>query len=83
MRTALARALRLAAARLDGVDLVPARWHRAGVETVNRYVGRTERYVLALEKLIPEEDLERLRKEHGRFDTRPLAEAGAWPEETA
>lgn len=80
MRRALARALRSAASLLDGVETIPARWHRGNVASMNRYVGRTERYVIALEELVPEQELERLRREHGRFDTRPLAEAGAWEE---
>ena len=77
MRSYFARVLHKAADVLDGS-------HASGVRLVqetNRYIGRTERYVCALEKLLPPEVVSDLREDYSRFDTKPLVEAGVWSED--
>lgn len=118
IRERIARKLRALATLLDGREMIEARWHQTNVRAMNKYIGRTERYIVALENYIqrqltcvvcecslwpdrdnpphcldcrPDEDqqidweeqylenpVEDLRKKHGRFDTKPLIEAGAW-----
>ena len=82
MRRKIAGYLRVLAYLVDGEDYVSARWHKMGVEATNRYVGRTERYIVALETAL-EQSLGKpfvctLRKRYRRFDTKPLIDAGAW-----
>ena len=73
----VAQALR----RLSGVDRVEA-LHKINVKAMNRYIGDTENYILALEALLPAETILALRVEHNRSDTRAMLDAGAWGEET-
>jgi hypothetical protein len=79
VRKRLAGFLRVAAYLIDGQDFVNARWHKASVEGMNRYIGRTERYILALEAALGKPRVCEIRSKHpGRFDTRNLHDAGAW-----
>lgn len=79
MRKKLAAYLRLAAYFIDGVEFINARWHRISVDSMNGYIGRTERYILDLEKALGPERTKAIRKRHpGRFDTQPCLDAGAW-----
>lgn len=88
IRHGVARKLRTAAFLLDGRKYVTAELHQLSVRTMNSYIGQTERYIVALEKLVlglaavggSPDVVEDLRKKHHRFDTRKLLEAGAWPE---
>ena len=79
MRRWLARKLRQAAERLDGEPFISARWHIRNVQATNRYVGVAERYIIALEAALGAERVVAIRRNHpGRFDTKPLVDAGAW-----
>lgn len=86
----MARRLRTVAFLLDGRKYVTSELHQLSVRTTNAYIGKTERYIVALERwavtaalvhgVQAEDVLEDMRRRHGRFDTRKLLEAGAWPE---
>jgi hypothetical protein len=78
VKRGLARLLRGLAERLDGYEARMAAERRRQVETTNRYIGRTERYICCLEALMTSTVLEPLRKQHNRFDTKRLIDAG-WP----
>ena len=78
MRTQIANLLRNLAEKLDGRSMIPTSWHTENVRGMNHYIRRVETYVIALEKRLPSEEVVKLRKEHGRFDTEPLMAAGAW-----
>ena len=78
MRKKLGGYLRVLAYLVDGQEFVSARWHKIGVEGTNRYVGRTERYIVALEEALGKPQVCELRKQHRRFNTKPLVDAGAW-----
>jgi len=90
IRRRLADRLRSVASLLDGRQFVDARWNRLNVNSMNSYIGQTERYILELEELIvdfaPADEsqadniVEDLRQKHGRFDTKRFLDAGAWPE---
>lgn len=86
----VATRLRAVASILDGRRYVSPELHQLNVRTMNAYIGRTERYIVALERWavtaalvhgVPAEGvLEDMRRRHGRFDTQGLLKAGAWPE---
>lgn len=87
MRRGLAEKLRTVAFLLDRRGYVSVELHRLNVRSMNSYIGKTERYIAALERwaalvhgVQAEGVLEDMRRRHGRFDTRKLLEAGAWPE---
>lgn len=75
MKHRIADLLRYLARRLDGIDGL----HQLNVRAMNRYIGQTEGYIIALETAIRYPGLvNRLRRAHGRTDTKPLRDAGAW-----
>jgi len=74
MTRRLARALHALADRLD-----PSTLERLNVRVMNQYIGQTERYIIALEDALREPTvIVRLRALHGRFNTKPMRDAGAW-----
>lgn len=80
-RKLVAQKLRLVATLLDGREMIDLSWHERNVMAMNRYIGTAERYIIALEDLLKQVSpatVESLRREHGRFDTKPLRDAGAW-----
>lgn len=79
MRRWLARKLRKLAHRLDGASFVEWSWHEKHVEATNRYVATAEGYIIALEEALGKDRATAIRQKHpGRFDTKPLWDAGAW-----
>ena len=80
MKAQLARWLRNLAQRLDRREMVDGGLYRTSVMSTNKYVGQTERYIVALEAEVTPERVERLRLDHERFDTSGLLRAGAWRE---
>jgi len=78
IRTRLAGFLRDLASKLDGREVIDMAFHRLSVKTTNRYIGWTENYIVALEEKLDPKEVETLRETHGRFDTKPLINAGAW-----
>jgi hypothetical protein len=84
IRLALARALRSLATKLDGMPTVSQEQHqrqqRLNVMGMNKYAKWTEEYIIALEAKLEayagEHTVERLRKEHGRFDTKQHRDKG-------
>lgn len=78
--TKLARLLRSIASAIDNTG---DPFRDFSVAAMNRYIGKTERYVVALEARaraagVPDVELDGLRGFHGRFDTSRLVAAGAW-----
>ncbi len=70
------RKLSGATSEIDKID----EWHKLNVAAMNRYIGNTENYILAMEALLPVEVVLALRVEHQRSDTRAMRDAGAWEE---
>lgn len=73
------RRFRAFVARL--LDLEDPEIRRLGVEAMNRYIGRTERYIAALETELEGfgADLAEIREFHGRSDQRDLlTKVKAW-----
>lgn len=55
MRRFVAEKLRDLATWLDGRETIDRKWHEANVRGANLYIGRTERYIAALEAYIERE----------------------------
>lgn len=80
IRARLARVLRDLATKIDGREVIDFAFHRLNVQATNRYIGWTERYIVALEKKLGPEEVDTLREVFHRFDTQPFIKAGAWKE---
>ena len=74
VRKRLARLLHSMARRLDGTEGI----YLLAVASMNKYISRTERYIIDLERELHPHTLARHRKRHERDDTKPMLEAGAW-----
>ena len=66
VRSVAADILRGLAYRLDGTQLISARWHRHSVQSMNEYIYKTERYIARLEGSF-EGDIDALRSEYRRL----------------
>ena len=75
MKRALAKILRILARKLDPTEGS----HKLNVAAMNRYIGQTEGYIIALEAALRHPAIvEKLRRVHGRMDTKKFRDAGAW-----